>query len=102
MLIFREESEILRDVNFFYRNRRGLRSDTLEHSLCLVTERTIRFRVELEWYRFGLQKSRLKAEIKFIFSREPKINLTSGVNCEMIIYIVKHISMNCKRTTILL
>ncbi len=55
MLIFREESHILRDVNFFYRNRQGLRSDILQHCLCLVAERTIRFRVELEWYRFGFQ-----------------------------------------------
>ena len=69
MLIFREESEILRDVNFFYCNNRGFRFDILQHCLCLITERTIWFRVELELYRLGLQKNRLKAEIKFIFLR---------------------------------
>ena len=55
MLIFREESEILRDVNFFYCNNRGFRFDILQHCLCLVAERTIRFRVELELYQFGFQ-----------------------------------------------
>ena len=55
MFIFREKSQILRDINLFYRNKRSLRSDTLQHTLCLVTERTIRFRVELELHRVGFQ-----------------------------------------------
>ena len=55
MLIFREESHILRDVNVFYRNKRCPRADFLECHLCFVTERAIRFRVELELYRFGFQ-----------------------------------------------
>ena len=29
MFIFREESQILRDVNFLYCNKRGFRSDVL-------------------------------------------------------------------------
>ncbi len=99
MLVFREESHILRDVNVFYRNKRCFRSDTLQHCLCLITERTIRFGVELELYRWGLQKNRLKAKIKFIFLREPKINLTSDINCETMVYIVKHKSMNCEQST---
>lgn len=48
MFIFRKESQILRNVNFFYCNKRCLRSDTLQHALCFVAERTIRFRVKLE------------------------------------------------------
>ena len=55
MFIFRKESQILRNVNFFYCNKRCLRSDTLQHALCLVAERTIRFRVKLELHRFGSQ-----------------------------------------------
>ena len=55
MFIFREESQILRDVDFLYSNKRGFRSDTLQHALGLVAERTIRFRVELELHRFGFQ-----------------------------------------------
>ena len=48
MFIFREESQILCDVDFLYSNKRCLRSDTLQHALCFVAERTIRLRVELE------------------------------------------------------
>ena len=48
MFIFREESQILCDVDFLYCNKRCLRADTLQHALCFVAERTIRFRVELE------------------------------------------------------
>lgn len=55
MFIFREESQILCDVDFLYSNERCLRSDTLQHALCFVAERTIRFRVELELHRFGSQ-----------------------------------------------
>ena len=55
MFIFREESQILRDVDFLYSNKRCLRSDTLQHALCIVAERTIRFRVKLELHRFGFQ-----------------------------------------------
>lgn len=55
MFISCEESEIFRNVNFFYCNKRCLRSDTLQHALGIVAERTIRFRVKLELHRFGSQ-----------------------------------------------
>jgi len=55
MFIFREESQIFGDVDFLYCNKRCLRSDTLQHALCFVAERAIRFRVELELYRFRFQ-----------------------------------------------
>ena len=55
MLIFREESQIFRDVNFLYRNKRCLRTDFLEYRLCLVTKLAIRFCVELKLNRFGFQ-----------------------------------------------
>lgn len=55
MFIFREESQIFGDVDFLYCNKRCLRSDTLQHALCIVAERTIRFRVKLELHRFGSQ-----------------------------------------------
>ena len=48
MLIFREESDIPRDVNVFYRNKRCPRADFLECHLCFVTERAIRFGIKLE------------------------------------------------------
>ena len=72
MFIFREESEVLRDVNFFYCNSRCLRSDTLQHALCIVTERTIRFRVELEVYRFGFQRVYPQGIIQKEFSTSPQ------------------------------
>ena len=55
MFIFREESQIFGDVDFFNRNIRCLRTDFLECYLCFVTERAILFRVELELYRFRFQ-----------------------------------------------
>ena len=48
MFIFREESQILRNVNFLYCNKPCLRSDTLQHALGIIAERTIRLRVKLE------------------------------------------------------
>ena len=63
MFIFREESQILRDVDFLYCNKRCLRSDTLQHALCIVAERTIRFRVELELHWFAFQQDCF--EVKF-------------------------------------
>ena len=54
MFIFREESQILCDVDFLC-NKRCFRSDTLWHFLCLVAERAIRFRVELELHQFDFQ-----------------------------------------------
>ena len=55
MFIFREESQIFGNVDFLYCNKRCLRSDTLQHALCFVAERAIRFCVELELYRFRFQ-----------------------------------------------
>ena len=48
MLIFREASEILRDVNFLYCNKRCLCFNALQHHFCLIAERAVRFRVELK------------------------------------------------------
>ncbi len=65
MLIFCEQSDVFRDVNLFYDNKRCPRSYTLQHFLCLITKRTIRFRVKLKlnWaihtleFSIGYQKS---------------------------------------------
>ena len=55
MFIFREESQILRDVDFLYSNKRCLCFNVLQHHFCLIAERTIRFRVKLELHRFDFQ-----------------------------------------------
>ena len=60
MLIFCEQPHIFRDVNFPYFNKGCLCFDILQHRFCLVTERAIWFRVELELHRFGVQQHRLK------------------------------------------
>ena len=70
MFIFRKESQILRNVNFFYCNKRCLRSDTLQHALCLVAERTIRFRVklELDWDSHTLKFSTSRQKSHALFT----------------------------------
>ena len=74
MFIFRKESQILRNVNFFYCNKRCLRSDTLQHSLCLVAERTVWLRVELEldWDFHMLKFSTRSEKLHSLFTSIPK------------------------------
>ncbi len=57
MFIFREESEILCDVNLLYCNKRCLCFNALQHHFCLIAERAVRFRVELELYGFAFQQN---------------------------------------------
>lgn len=51
MFIFREKSQIFGDVDFLNPNKRCICFNALQHALCFIAERTIRFRVELELYR---------------------------------------------------
>ena len=67
MFIFCEQSQIFGDVDLLNRNKRCFCFDALQRDLCLVTERTIGFRVELKLHRFGFHQNRLKAQVKFIF-----------------------------------
>ena len=56
MLIFREYSQIFSDVDDLYCYKRLLCFNALQHCFCLVTERAIGFRVELESHGFRFQQ----------------------------------------------
>ena len=73
MFISCEESQIIRNVNFLYYNKRRFCFNAMQYHFCLVTKRTIRFRIELELNWFAFQQNSLKTEVSVISLGTPLV-----------------------------